>query len=82
LPGLHGAPASGQIATHEMLEGAKARGHDFNVIPKPLNPLEILARVLSGLEFATSLRPLKIFSLETRKLSGSPRPFQLRCGFR
>jgi CheY-like chemotaxis protein len=33
---------SGQIATHELLEGAKVLGHDFDVIPKPVNPLEML----------------------------------------
>lgn len=40
---------SGQIATHAMIEGAKARGHDFVVLPKPVHPLEILARVRSEL---------------------------------
>jgi DNA-binding response OmpR family regulator len=47
---------SGQIATHEMIEGAKARGHDFEVITKPVHPLEILARVRSGLEFASGVK--------------------------
>jgi DNA-binding response OmpR family regulator len=57
---------SGQTATNTMIEGAKARGHDFEVLPKPLHPLEILARVRSGLGFgspaersAASLQPFE-----------------------
>jgi DNA-binding response OmpR family regulator len=40
---------SGQIATTELLESATRRGHDFEVLKKPVHPSEILARVFSGL---------------------------------
>jgi len=40
---------SGQIATSQLLEGAKTRGHDFEVLTKPVHPLEILQRVCDGL---------------------------------
>jgi DNA-binding NtrC family response regulator len=40
---------SGQIATSLLLEAAKDRGHDFEVLKKPVHPTEILARVFSGL---------------------------------
>jgi hypothetical protein len=62
---------SGQIATHEMLEGAKARGHDFDVIPKPLNLLEILARVLSGLEFLTRVEDRQLACNSPRAINGA-----------
>jgi DNA-binding response OmpR family regulator len=40
---------SGQIATSQLLEGAKPRGHDFEVLTKPVHPLVILERVCDGL---------------------------------
>ena len=44
---------SGQIATAQMLEGARDRGHNFEVLTKPVPPAEILARVFSGLGLAS-----------------------------
>jgi DNA-binding response OmpR family regulator len=36
---------SGQFATHQLLAEARNRGHDFEVLPKPVHPVEILARI-------------------------------------
>jgi DNA-binding response OmpR family regulator len=43
---------SGQIATSQLLESARNRGHDFEVLTKPVPPAEILARVCGGLGLA------------------------------
>jgi DNA-binding NtrC family response regulator len=40
---------SGQVATTELLETAKDRGHNFEVLRKPVHPTEILARIFKGL---------------------------------
>jgi DNA-binding response OmpR family regulator len=40
---------SGQIATGSILEGARGRGYDFEVLTKPVLPAEMLGRVRSGL---------------------------------
>lgn len=36
---------SGQATTLDLLETARRRGHDFELLPKPLHPQEILARI-------------------------------------
>lgn len=33
---------SGQAATVEILERARAQGHDFELLPKPIHPVELL----------------------------------------
>ncbi|MGA3131934.1 MAG: response regulator [Terracidiphilus sp.] len=40
---------SGQIATAAMLEMAKGRGYNFEVLAKPIHPVEMLERVRMGL---------------------------------
>jgi DNA-binding response OmpR family regulator len=40
---------SGQVATSQLLESAKNRGHNFEVLSKPVPPTELLARVFSEL---------------------------------
>jgi len=44
---------SGQIATSQLLESARSRGHDFEVLTKPVPPAEILAQVSNGLGLNT-----------------------------
>jgi FixJ family two-component response regulator len=36
---------SGQVATQGLLENARAQGHDFHLLPKPVHPSELLARM-------------------------------------
>lgn len=36
---------SGQAATLEILERARARGHEFELLPKPIHPVELLKRL-------------------------------------
>jgi CheY-like chemotaxis protein len=36
---------SGQAATSDILERARAEGHDFEVLPKPIHPTRLLAAV-------------------------------------
>jgi CheY-like chemotaxis protein len=36
---------SGQSATIEILERARALGHDFELLPKPIHPVELLRRL-------------------------------------
>ena len=45
---------SGQPATETMLETARIRGHDFQVLAKPVHPIEILARIRSALKLDSS----------------------------
>jgi len=44
---------SGQIVTTQLLEAARDRGHDFEVLTKPVHPGEILDRVFSGFGLAS-----------------------------
>ncbi|HYN14533.1 MAG TPA: hypothetical protein VES66_01940 [Terriglobales bacterium] len=46
---------SGQAATANMLEHARAEGHDFEVLAKPVHPAQLLAKVADLLAgFATA----------------------------
>lgn len=36
---------SGQAATADLLENARAQGHDFEILAKPVHPSELLAKV-------------------------------------
>ena len=38
---------SGQAATVEILERARARGHDFELLPKPLHPTQLIKHLRS-----------------------------------
>jgi DNA-binding response OmpR family regulator len=40
---------SGQILTFQLLESARNRGYDFEVLSKPVPPTELLARIRSEL---------------------------------
>lgn len=40
---------SGQISTSQLLDAAKDRGHNFEILAKPVPPAEILGRVRRGL---------------------------------
>jgi CheY-like chemotaxis protein len=45
LPDLRVLLFSGQAATANLLEGARARGHEFDVILKPVHPKDLLAKL-------------------------------------
>jgi CheY-like chemotaxis protein len=45
FPGCHILLFSGQAETLEMLEEAKSRGYDFELLAKPLHPEELLKKV-------------------------------------
>ena len=36
---------SGQAATADLLESARAKGHDFEILPKPVHPQDLLAKL-------------------------------------
>ena len=36
---------SGQAATADLMDCARANGHDFDIVPKPLHPTDLLARL-------------------------------------
>jgi CheY-like chemotaxis protein len=38
---------SGQAATADLLEGARAKGHEFEILAKPVHPQDLLARLRS-----------------------------------
>jgi len=41
---------SGQAGTSDLLQAARARGHNFEVLPKPIPPNELLAHLRSALD--------------------------------
>jgi DNA-binding response OmpR family regulator len=41
---------SGQAATAQMMEDARSRGHDFELLAKPVHPLQLLKKVKSMIE--------------------------------
>jgi CheY-like chemotaxis protein len=45
FPGCHILLFSGQAETMEILEDAKRRGYDFELLAKPLHPDELLTRI-------------------------------------
>jgi len=45
FPGCHILLFSGQAETSEILEDAKRRGHDFELLAKPLHPEELFLRI-------------------------------------
>lgn len=36
---------SGQAATADLLENARARGHEFEILAKPVHPQDLLAKI-------------------------------------
>ncbi len=45
LPGIKVLLFSGQAATADLLEKARARGYDFEILAKPVHPQDLLARM-------------------------------------
>ena len=41
---------SGQAATAQMMEEARSRGHDFELLAKPVHPVQLLEKVKSLIE--------------------------------
>jgi DNA-binding response OmpR family regulator len=39
---------SGQASTANLLEGARRKGHEFEILSKPVHPSDLLARVRSA----------------------------------
>jgi len=37
----------GQAATHDLLENARAQGHEFEILAKPVHPSDLLAKLRS-----------------------------------
>ncbi len=52
FPACHILLYSGQAATAEMMEEARSRGHDFELLAKPVHPVQLLERVAQLLERA------------------------------
>ena len=46
LPGCKILLFSGQAATADLLESARAKGHDFEILAKPVHPQDLLAMLL------------------------------------
>lgn len=46
---------SGQASTADMLMAARADGHDFELLSKPVHPTDLIKRVHKKMEVATSL---------------------------
>jgi DNA-binding response OmpR family regulator len=44
---------SGQPETADLLTASRAKGHNFEVLPKPTHPVEILRRIQSALGLAS-----------------------------
>ena len=40
---------SGQAGTHDLLENARAQGHEFEILTKPVHPSDLLAKLRSWL---------------------------------
>ena len=47
LPNIKILLFSGQAATADLLEDARSRGHDFEILAKPVHPQDLLARLRS-----------------------------------
>jgi DNA-binding response OmpR family regulator len=55
-PNCHVLLFSGQPETARLLDAAKAEGHDFEVVAKPIHPKDLLAKICMqlGLDIGTS----------------------------
>jgi CheY-like chemotaxis protein len=47
-PGCHILLFSGQGLTHELIEKARREGHSWELLPKPIDPDELLAKLASS----------------------------------
>jgi CheY-like chemotaxis protein len=47
LPGCKILLFSGQAATADLLENARAQGHEFEILAKPVHPADLLAKLKS-----------------------------------
>ena len=47
LPGCKILLFSGQAATADLLENARAQGHEFEILAKPVHPADLLAKIKS-----------------------------------
>ncbi len=45
LPGCKILLFSGQAATADLLENARAQGHEFEILAKPVHPADLLAKI-------------------------------------
>lgn len=54
LPGCQVLLLSGDSGTAEKLQAAGARGHEFEIIPKPVDPVELLAKVAACMPVAAT----------------------------
>jgi CheY-like chemotaxis protein len=45
LPGCKILLFSGQAATADLLKNARARGHEFDILAKPVHPADLLAKI-------------------------------------
>jgi DNA-binding response OmpR family regulator len=57
LPGCRILLFSGQASTVDLLASARAMGHDFTTLTKPVHPSELLKRVAESLQTARPLQP-------------------------
>ena len=59
---------SGQAATVDLLQSARARGHTFEVLAKPVHPSQILLRLgaMNASLRATAVQPPKLFNSSMR----------------
>jgi len=48
LPGCKILLFSGQAATADLLENARAQGHEFEILAKPVHPSDLLAKLKVG----------------------------------
>lgn len=48
LPGCKILLFSGQAATADLLENARAQGHEFEILAKPVHPQDLLAKLRSS----------------------------------
>jgi DNA-binding NarL/FixJ family response regulator len=71
---------SGHAATFDLLENARARGHDFDLLLKPVPPTEFLLEVSKMVNGTAKIHP---FTLPSQTVSGGaarqsiPNPVQI-----
>ena len=66
---------SGQAATADLLENARARGHEFEILAKPVHPQDLLAKLR---QYVTSAK-LPDARLQNRSTYISRRPSIALC---
>ncbi len=53
---------SGQAETAQMMDEARSRGHEFELLAKPVHPVELLEKVKSLIGVAADARALRVHS--------------------